>query len=209
MLPYTISDAAYRYRPLRRGDKGWDVYALQTGLGGLVFDGVFGPATEDAVRRFQAEKKLTVDGVAGIVTQRAVALRTLWPAQAQFETPPGLLRGQIEKESGFQLGNHSARRSDGTWDIGVAQRNTAYTDFAHGFASAESIKILARQLRENYTKYKGYRKITNERRLWELAAGSWNAPSWTDRLARGYTLGPAASEHIEAYIARVTTYMQI
>jgi peptidoglycan hydrolase-like protein with peptidoglycan-binding domain len=60
-------------RPMRRGQRGWDVAALQFLLhergfqpGG--FDGGFGPNTENAVRRFQAAAHLGVDGVAGPAT---------------------------------------------------------------------------------------------------------------------------------------------
>lgn len=52
-------------RLLRRGDKGDDVRALQTHLMGLghdvgPVDGIFGPATEKAVFRFQRDNKLRV-----------------------------------------------------------------------------------------------------------------------------------------------------
>ena len=58
---------------LRRGDKGSDVLWLQQmlvqrGNYGIAVDGIFGPATEDAVRHFQKTNGLTVDGVAGPIT---------------------------------------------------------------------------------------------------------------------------------------------
>lgn len=63
-------------RVLRRGCKGEDVKALQAMLVGygysIAVDGSFGPATENAVERYQvdADGKLTVDGVAGPDTQK-------------------------------------------------------------------------------------------------------------------------------------------
>ena len=64
-------------RPMRRGQRGWDVAALQFLLhergfepGG--FDGGFGPKTENAVRRFQSAAHLRVDGVAGPATLNAL-----------------------------------------------------------------------------------------------------------------------------------------
>lgn len=59
---------------LRKGDRGAAVRALQLRLRNvlnrnLVVDGDFGPATERAVRLFQGIYDLTVDGVAGPVTQ--------------------------------------------------------------------------------------------------------------------------------------------
>jgi hypothetical protein len=60
-------------RALRRGDKGPDVAALQRALG-ITPDGDFGPRTDSAVRLFQADQGLMVDGVAGIMTRRALGI---------------------------------------------------------------------------------------------------------------------------------------
>lgn len=61
--------------PLRRGDRGNDVRAIQYYLAFIGFfndrlpeinvDGIFGPATENAVRAFQRQYGLTVDGIVG------------------------------------------------------------------------------------------------------------------------------------------------
>jgi peptidoglycan hydrolase-like protein with peptidoglycan-binding domain len=54
---------------LRRGSTGGAVKILQTGLNGrgypLVGDGVFGSGTDAAVRRFQSDRGLMVDGIVG------------------------------------------------------------------------------------------------------------------------------------------------
>jgi len=55
---------------LRRGSTGEDVSYLQRrfngiGFGQLVVDGVFGPATEEVVKKFQKHSGLTVDGIMG------------------------------------------------------------------------------------------------------------------------------------------------
>lgn len=61
---------------LRIGATGDAVKILQTGLNGkgyaLVADGIFGPATDAAVRRFQSDNGLAVDGIVGPQTWRAV-----------------------------------------------------------------------------------------------------------------------------------------
>jgi len=61
---------------LRRGSRGEAVRALQTALTAagyaLAADGVFGPATERAVRAFQARHGLFVDGIAGPATMAAL-----------------------------------------------------------------------------------------------------------------------------------------
>ena len=73
--PAANADACYTWdRTLRQGDTGADVEELQErvaayhGRGGLVLDGVFGPATDAAVKRFQQEYGLAVDGIAGSQT---------------------------------------------------------------------------------------------------------------------------------------------
>jgi len=57
---------------LRRGDRGDAVRVLQRLLG-LEIDGVFGPHTEVAVRRFQAAQGLVPDGIVGPVSWKALA----------------------------------------------------------------------------------------------------------------------------------------
>jgi peptidoglycan hydrolase-like protein with peptidoglycan-binding domain len=60
-------DAPAAPRVLRRGNSGADVVALQVTLG-IRADGEFGPATEAAVRLFQADRGLLVDGIVGSMT---------------------------------------------------------------------------------------------------------------------------------------------
>ncbi|MFL5966185.1 MAG: peptidoglycan-binding protein [Gaiellaceae bacterium] len=80
-------------RPLRLGRVGWDVAALQFklaahGFPSRTFDGVLGPRTDVALRRFQKWTGLRPDGVAGRATFAALAgpppsapLRLGWPIQ--------------------------------------------------------------------------------------------------------------------------------
>lgn len=58
-------------KPVKIGSKGVTVQIVQGRLG-IVSDGKFGPRTDDAVRAFQRDRGLTVDGIVGPVTWAAL-----------------------------------------------------------------------------------------------------------------------------------------
>ncbi|MDO5112559.1 MAG: peptidoglycan-binding protein [Clostridia bacterium] len=73
---------------IRRGDRGEDVVKLQTALVRAGYDpgkidGVFGPKTEEAVKRFQRAMDLTVDGIVGSRSWAALA-----PYMGNYPTYP-------------------------------------------------------------------------------------------------------------------------
>lgn len=82
-IPYVLYDEIPKERLvvmslLKRGSKGDNVVALQENLAALgyscgVVDGKFGQNTETAVRKFQADHGLTVDGIVGGITHNAIS----------------------------------------------------------------------------------------------------------------------------------------
>lgn len=83
---------------IRNGSTGAAVRELQTILNKLGYDvgdvtGIFGPRTEAAVRTFQRNRGLTVDGIVGPVTWNALLSAT--PPIAPPPTPIGKLRGVV------------------------------------------------------------------------------------------------------------------
>jgi len=81
----TTAPAAHAYnwtRTLKVGDTGADVRELQIRVAGwaadgpartyVAVDGIFGPGTEAAVKRFQQAYKLPIDGIVGAQTQAAL-----------------------------------------------------------------------------------------------------------------------------------------
>lgn len=69
----TPENHALMPRTLRMGCEGADVVALQIKLG-ITSDGLFGPATEAAVRSFQNAHSLIADGIVGAMTRRALEI---------------------------------------------------------------------------------------------------------------------------------------
>lgn len=59
-------------RTLHEGMTGDDVRFVQRFVGGVTADGVFGPATERAVRGYQRMRGITADGVVGPLTWRHI-----------------------------------------------------------------------------------------------------------------------------------------
>jgi lysozyme family protein len=98
---------------LKRGSRGPAVVQLQQKLG-VAADGVFGPQTVRAVRRFQARKDLTVDGVVGPQTAQALGLGLAEVRSASGARPriPAVLARIAQCESG---GNPRAVSADGTY----------------------------------------------------------------------------------------------
>lgn len=60
---------------LKKGDKSSTVAQVQAALK-ITADGVFGPATEAAVRQFQSSRGLAVDGIVGPATLKALGITT-------------------------------------------------------------------------------------------------------------------------------------
>lgn len=212
-----------RYRTLRLTTpvmQGEDVFALQTALEALGFlpgssDGVLGADTAHAIVDAQRFFKLVQDGFAGGATQEALARRHGNLAKREFDVADGLMRGQIEHESSFRLGNYSPQRPDGSYDAGPVQRNTEHTPAELGFNVPVSIKELASNTRKHYDLFAG----VSEKRRWQLAGGAWNAPAYACWIAneegakvdRRKTNQPGtdARAKIEAYMASISTYLSV
>lgn len=212
---FTTFPSYSRYRPLKLTDpllRGEDVYSLQTALNALTevvltTDGILGQQTANAIVRLQKHLGIKADGVAGPGTQGEICRELT----AGFSVPHELMFGQVSFECGRIIGNYSPVRPDGSYDAGIAQRNTAHTPARDGFNAPASVETLAASTRVHYDLFRGL----SERRRWELAAGAWNAPAyacWIAReegasgvsKARTAKPGPTARATLEAYIDSVT-----
>jgi len=193
------------WRPLRKKEpyqRGWDVYDLQSKLNsviayGLVTDGIFGPATDQAVRRYQTSASLLVDGVAGTATQTA-----LTNAAAKKSKYPQRALGQIQKESSALCGIYTPQYPNGSFDTGPLQENTQYhPDLGANFHIVASLGIWEVYVYEYVKKYRSWG--VPEDRCWAAAQGAWNNPSYADAYARGRSVPQSFLD----YIDDVTVYV--
>lgn len=107
----------------RKGDEGESVAALQVNLHGVLIDGRFGAQTARAVREVQAKHDLTVDGIAGVATQRAICIALSRGPSRAHGVPRGLLKSLMANESGFILAAYSPHPSDTGFDLGAYQNS--------------------------------------------------------------------------------------
>jgi len=91
---------------LRKGDIGDMVLWLQKqlnlhGFGPIGVDGVFGKNTENAVKRFQRARKLSVDGIAGPMTQTYLRETPTTPLKLVSLRSPAII--EVLKEKGYTV----------------------------------------------------------------------------------------------------------
>ncbi|MDW5592765.1 peptidoglycan-binding protein [Conexibacter stalactiti] len=116
---------------VEKGDEGGDVKKLQRALG-LHADGIFGPGTKKALRKFQARHHLHVDGVAGPATWSALK-------RSQANTSQSRSTGKTVKVNGkARIIGHSVRAVQ--HELGIP---------ADGIFGPQSLKALKRFQRDH------------------------------------------------------------
>ena len=145
--PQTRRALGWRGRPrlgsrvMRRGDRGWDVAALQfllqrAGHGPGRADGLFGPLTRGAVRRAQRDAGIAVDGLAGPATIGSLRhgsespdgpVQFLRPVPGQIGDVFGAARGGGRRHQGLDFPVPNGTR------VGAAGRGTTiYAAYNYG-----------------------------------------------------------------------------
>jgi hypothetical protein len=220
----------YRFA-FKKGMRGTDVAALQINLAGVTVDGVFGHQTHRAVLAVQNKGNLTMDGIAGLMTQQYIIRAK--STSVGGDLPSGLLRSLAASESGFALAAFSRHPSDAGYDLGAFQHSSgADPDPSQSFIrdSYDVRKMAAEsaaRFRKAFATYRDEPHVTTDRRAWELAILSHNWPVAAENLAeigRIYKTKPddvpeawieqasggrlhTAREWVAAYIERATIYV--
>lgn len=106
--PATPPTDAASQLPLKEGSSGWPTFAVQGALGTAGYsasqDGVFGPKTTTAVKGFQRDHQLAVDGKVGPATQHQLATVICAAVQKSKPAfPKGLAMGLAQGEGGMNL----------------------------------------------------------------------------------------------------------
>jgi hypothetical protein len=198
---------------LKLGDRGVGVGALQNGLNvGLGVDGIFGLQTESAVKRFQAQHNLVIDGLAGPKTQITVVNR--WSAESEKinRVWPGILKGIYLNESGgiIQVMN---RQVAGGVDCGPYQQRvyeSQYNDAGVIFNAFDPVVGAERAAQERRSLYNTFlsrypQRIGKNlsvvgvyntqasgsgrfRSSWELSVLSHNYPAAANKISQGIVI---------------------
>ncbi len=119
---------------LSSGSEGRQVALLQSALGAIKVDGVFGPETEAAVRSFQASRGLTADGVVGALTIAALHDKTTAFA-ADFKT---VIPGEESPTTSVSQPSTQAIGTGASQTIGGSEETGAVGTGATSSAALES-----------------------------------------------------------------------
>lgn len=196
-VPPKYASWAAMLAPIREGDDGWPVYALQDALvsvGRTVpTDGAFGPRTHRAVRGFQGNNGLEPDGIAGVQTQRKLIERISHKTFAAFPNlPDGLLRGYAEAEGANILAATNwftpAGGRPGV-DCGVVQWRQYGPPFEErglkkAFSCEDSFAYATLILLDRIQQYRLRRPILDKPMLLRIAVLAHNAPFLSEQIVR-------------------------
>ncbi len=187
-------NANYRYAFAEKMN-GWDVWAFQVALNShqkatqIKEDGFFGPVTKAAVQQEQARHHLDPDGVAGALTQNAIATTEAKTAESAHRIPLGLLKGIAEGESGLQFAAVSGPNWNDSFDAGITQDNLAPNELSHidrwhhAFELPTQFGELGAKLRAQYDGYLGDPGCPNAKAAWFCAILYHNWPAAADKTA--------------------------
>ena len=183
------------YAPIKRGETGWRVFALQCVVPEIKQDGVFGSVTEMALKSRQKSLKLTADGIAGPKTQAALLRdkeRAAHLDSGLSRLPIGVLTGFADAEGANLLAATNWSVSGGV-DCGCVQWRISGPPFSQqkmrdAFDAVKSFLYAGDILLVRMDDFRRRRPSLSERRLLEVAVLAHNWPAGADQIIRNGTV---------------------
>lgn len=192
------------------------VLAIQTELKARTLDvgaldGIFGPMVDRAVRKFQTNNGLVVDGQFGRASARALFTPAIDAAEDTYDIPSHFLRGMINAESALDPGAvgyyiyYGEELSYRGVDRGVGQINSkAHPEISwlSAFNYRFAADYTADRLRDTFNSLRRTYPTTSISALWDAAIVSHNNPSAGRLWARN---GVPPTEAAALYVSKVKT----
>ena len=192
--------------PIRRGERGWRVFAVQCVIG-VTPDGIFGPQTFAAAKEWQRRNKMRdADGIIGPLTQSRMLEVESAKVDARYNVmPDGLLDGFCRVEGADSLAATNwytppcgavgvdcgppqiriYRLANGAYPLESYKRGS---DTMYGlrdvFNPAVSLTIAARSFTGRIANYKMRNPSLPKRTIVEMAVLAHNAPFMADQVIR-------------------------
>lgn len=175
---------------IKKDDQGLRVWALQRAFNSLGYnlleDGFFGNGTENTVIEWQNSNGLGADGIFGMQSSKRMAF--LFDSQIS-NLPQGLVRGQMETESGNWIAAVNTLTPGGI-DCGYTQRRVLSSDYNNqevirrAWDSKYQIQLLANRLKERHDVYITRIAVDTSEYAWRLASLYHNWPYGADVLSK-------------------------
>lgn len=159
-------------------------------------DGIFGLDTDRAVREFQEQQKLVVDGLVGPKTCRSLFRVRACVTELEHGVPLGYICGLIRWESAFDPGAIGANGAD----TGLVQINLNVhknITMEQAVSSTFATRYAGERMRDAHAKF-----LPNcgDPTAWSCAVAQHNSPLWAKQWCQ---TGAAPNDQIATYVARI------
>ena len=213
-VPVPTASIAGSFKQTTSQTPNWKVWTIQLNLP-VTADGLFGPLTAAAVKKFQTDQGFALadrDGIVGPQTQRALVIARSASASSQYTLPAGLLSSVSWSETGYYIPATSGLTYDGGRDYGAYQEHRLNPSEAQLIASyriAVAAATTAERLRRIKNKFFTgaiYTAAKTHENAWKFAALYHNWQHAAERLAQGKTiyLAPGSDDQPKQWIIDAT-----